>query len=137
MCLVTKVRYQRCSTTSTPSLAESVELRTPDALVSRRRERCTRPPRIRVRRSPPARRHITSAQIEMPPRATIAAGSIAISVGSVLCDGKRSSRARLLPASERHTSSTSEAQVEAVEAVELADERAAALPKPGVGYTDL
>ena len=29
-----------------------------------------------------ARRHITSAQIEMPPRATIAAGSIAISVGS-------------------------------------------------------
>ena len=52
----------------------------------------------------------------------------------VLCDGKRSSRARLLPASERHTSSTSEAQVEAVE---LADEREAALPKPGLGYTDL
>ena len=49
----------------------------------------------------------------------------------VLCDGKRSSRARLLPASEAHTSSTSEA----VEAVELADETA--LPKPGVGYTDL
>ena len=54
----------------------------------------------------------------------------------MLCDGKRSSRARLLPASEGHTSSTSEA-VEAVEAVELADEREAALPKPGVGYTDL
>ena len=89
MCLVTKVRYQRCSTTSTPSLAESVELRTGCcALLLWRR---------------------------------------------VLCDGKRSSRARLLPASERHTSSTSEA----VEAVELADERAAALPKPGVGYTDL
>ena len=48
----------------------------------------------------------------------------------VLCDGKRSSRARLLPASEAHTSSTSEA-------VELADDREAALPKPGVGYTDL
>ena len=51
----------------------------------------------------------------------------------VLCDGKRSSRARLLPASEGHTSSTSEA----VEAVELADDRETALPKPGVGYTDL
>ena len=39
----------------------------------------------------------------------------------------------LVEVSERHTSSTSEA----VDAVELADDREAALPKPEVGYTDL
>ena len=106
MCLVTKVRYQRCSTTSTPSLAESVELRTPEHAV-----------------------------LPAAAGALFCAGCCALLLWRrVLCDGKRSSRARLLPASEGHTLSTSEA---VVEAVELADETAAALPKPGVGYTDL